>query len=132
MRNAPLILLLIVIGAAAVWWNITRSRALLNRWAEDSGCEILESHYRVFRKGPFFWTSSKGQTVYYVTIRDPQGYQRSGWARCGRRWWGRWSNETQARRENRLISTPGTRDEVGGSERGHPVRVLPRGVSDHL
>jgi hypothetical protein len=100
MKNIPVILLFVVIGVVALWWDITRSRALLNRWAADSGFQIIESHYRVFRKGPFFWTSSRGQTVYFVTIRDRQGYQRSGWVRCGSWWWGLWSTETQVRWEN--------------------------------
>ena len=102
MNNVPLLLLFAVIIAVALWWNFSRSRALLRQWAQENGYEILESHYRVFRKGPFFWTSSRGQTVYYVKTRDRQGYLRSGWVRCGSWWWGLWSDQTEVRWENQI------------------------------
>jgi hypothetical protein len=64
-------------------WHFSRSRSVLEQWADQSGFEILHSEYRNFARGPYFWTTSKGQTVYYVTVRDNRGHVRTGWVRCG-------------------------------------------------
>jgi hypothetical protein len=80
-----------------LFWQFSRSRSLLQDWAAQNGFEILKSEFRFFRRGPFFWTSSKGQTIYYVTVRDAQGSVRSGWVRCGGWWLGLWSNKTEVR-----------------------------------
>jgi hypothetical protein len=101
MNNVATILILVV-AAYALWWNFSRSQALLQKWAQENGYQILRSEYRVFRRGPFFWTSSKGQTVYYVETRDRLGVPRSGWVRCGSWWWGLWSDETEVRWENQI------------------------------
>jgi hypothetical protein len=73
----------ILLAVGSLLWHFRRSRSLLDQWAEQNGLEILESDYRNFFKGPFFWTSSKGQTVYHVKVRDQEGKVRSGWVRCG-------------------------------------------------
>jgi hypothetical protein len=39
--------------------------------------------YRSLRRGPFWWRTSEGQTVYYVTIRDGRNNLRHAWIRCG-------------------------------------------------
>ncbi len=93
-------LLVFVVIAAALWWSFSRSRSLLKQWADENDYEILDSEYRIFRKGPFFWTSSRGQTVYYVKTRDKQGNMRSGWVRCGSWWWGLLADETEVRWED--------------------------------
>jgi hypothetical protein len=77
-----------VLGAATfvallLWWRFSRSSSLLEQWAEQNGYRIITQQYRYFFKGPFFWTTSEGQTVYYVTIEDGQGHRRSGFVRCG-------------------------------------------------
>ena len=77
-----------------------RSRSLLQSWAMDNGYKIVQSEFRFFRKGPFFWTSSKAQTVYYVTVRADQGETRSGWVRCGGWWFGLMSSKTEVRCAN--------------------------------
>jgi hypothetical protein len=66
-----------------LWWTFSRSASLLENWAEKNGYQIISREYRHVFKGPFFWTSSRGQTVYRITVEDGQGNQRSGWARCG-------------------------------------------------
>jgi hypothetical protein len=87
----------ITLAGWACYWNISRSRTLLRGWAAQNGFEILHSEFRFFRRGPFFWTTSKGQTVYYVRVRDAEGQTRSGWVRCGSWWLGLCSNKTEAR-----------------------------------
>ena len=59
-------------------FHFTRSDSLLRGWAEQNGFRIVREEYRWFSKGPFFWTSSRGQTVYYVTVEDKDGVRRSG------------------------------------------------------
>jgi hypothetical protein len=86
-----------VIAAGILAWHISRSRTILEQWAQDMNYTILESDFRIFRRGPFFWTTSRGQTVYYVTIRDRQGMKRSGWVRCGGWWTGLFSNKAEVR-----------------------------------
>jgi hypothetical protein len=66
-----------------LWWHFSRSGSLLQRWAEGNGYRLVRQEYRHLFKGPFFWTSSRGQTVYYVTVEDREGKRRSGWVRCG-------------------------------------------------
>ena len=95
-------ILILLFAALAHWYNLTRSRAMMRRWASENGYEILESQYRVFRRGPFFWSSSKAQTVFYVKTRDRLGYMRSGWVRCGSWWWGLWSNQVEVRWDNQI------------------------------
>ena len=70
-----------VIGSIA--WHLSRSRSVLEYWANENGFQIVHSEYRTLFRGPFFWTTSRGQTIYYVTVRDGRGTERSGWVRCG-------------------------------------------------
>jgi hypothetical protein len=75
---------LAVFAGLALWWQFSRSRSLLEQWAERNGYHILSRRYRSFFKGPFFWTSSRGQAVYHVTVEEKEGgRRRSGWVRCG-------------------------------------------------
>lgn len=67
-------------------WHFGRSKSLLEQWAAQIGYRLIRQEYRNLFKGPFFWTSTKGQTVYYVTVEDAAGNRRSGWVRCGG-WW---------------------------------------------
>jgi hypothetical protein len=84
----PLLPILLIAGVAAfgglmLWWHFSRSASLLDRWAERNGYRVLDREYRSFFKGPFFWTTSEGQTVYHVTVEDKEGRRRTGWVRCG-------------------------------------------------
>ena len=77
--------------------SIPELERLLDRWAERTGYRIIDADYRNVFRGPFFWTTSKGQTVYRVTIQDENGRTRSGWVRCGGWWFGLWSDHVEAR-----------------------------------
>jgi hypothetical protein len=74
---------IIVVLVGSIAWHFGRSKSILQQWADKNGYRILQQEYRNFFKGPFFWTSSKGQTVYYVTVSDSAGKVRKGWVRCG-------------------------------------------------
>jgi hypothetical protein len=97
MDNAFFIVIAVVLGIAALAWHVSRSRSLLDQWASENGYMILHSEYRYLFKGPFFWTSSKGQTVYYVKVQDRDGNVRTGWVRCGGWWLGLMSDKTEVR-----------------------------------
>ena len=83
-----------------LWWHFSRSASLLEQWAGKNGYRIVSSEYCYLRKGPFFWTSSRGQTVYYVTLEDVQGNQQHGWVRCGSWFFGLLSDNVEVRWED--------------------------------
>ncbi|WP_165231969.1 hypothetical protein [Aquisphaera insulae] len=87
--------------AGTIAWHFRRSRQILDRWADRNGYEILEAEYRHFFKGPFFWRSSKDQTVYRVTVRDKTGIHK-GWVRCGGWWFGIMTDKAEARWDDPL------------------------------
>ena len=86
-----------VIVVLGLMWHFGRSNSLLQQWAADNEYRILRQEYRTFFKGPFFWSSTKGQTVYYVVVEDSDGNKRSGWLRCGGSWFGLLSDHTEVR-----------------------------------
>lgn len=86
-----------VVAVASMAWHLNRSRNILQQWADKNGYQLIEAKYAYFFKGPFFWTSSKNQSVYRVQVRDETGGIRNGWVRCGSWLWGDWSNQTQVR-----------------------------------
>jgi hypothetical protein len=77
------LLLAPVVFAAAIYWQLKRSRAILDKWAGDNNVQIVKSRYR-FLKGPFPWPSSQFKDVFFVNVRDLRdGSCRSGWVGCG-------------------------------------------------
>ena len=72
-----------VFGIAMMFWHFSRSKAILEDWARENGYTILSRERRYFARGPFFWTTSKGQDVYYVQVRTSDGHTRSGYVKCG-------------------------------------------------
>jgi hypothetical protein len=85
------------LAAAMVNWHYSRARKVLRDWAETNGYVILSSEVRWFRRGPFWWSTSKGQEVYYVTIRTSHGQVRRGWVRCGNWFFGLLLNDAAVR-----------------------------------
>jgi hypothetical protein len=81
----------------SLWWHFGRSSSLLHQWAEQNGYRIVRQEYRTFFRGPFFWSSSKGQTVYHVVVEDSAGNRRSGYVRCGGWWLGLLSDRVEVR-----------------------------------
>jgi hypothetical protein len=95
-----LVLTMIGIAGFTLAWQSSRSQSLMTHWAAQHGYQILHYEYRTFRRGPFFWTTSKGQTVYYVEVLDTQGKRRNGWLRCGGRFLGLMSEQVEVRWES--------------------------------
>src|SRR5262245_39787890 len=77
------IVVMLILAAVGLVWHSRRSRTLLERWAARHGYRIIEADYRNFFRCPFFWTTSKSQTVYRVTVEIKAGVVRGGWVRCG-------------------------------------------------
>ena len=77
------VLLVIGIAIALAAWHYTRSTEMLKAWAQSKGLTLINSKRRFLRRGSFFWTTSKGQEVFYVTVRDAHGNRRSGYVRVG-------------------------------------------------
>ena len=79
----PVAIGLLAVVGLSVAWHYGRSSALLEGWAQRHGYRIVAKEYRTFFRGPFFWTTGKGQTVYYVTVEDQHGQLHNGFVRCG-------------------------------------------------
>jgi hypothetical protein len=73
-------------------FHYSRARSILDQWAEENGYEIVSSEHRLMG-GRFWWRKSRGQEVYYVTIRMSDGQIRRGWVRCGGWFLGTLSNQ---------------------------------------
>lgn len=107
METALLCVAFAVFAVVLFVWHFARSNSLLHEWAKRHHYGILRQEYRWFFKGPFFWTSSRGQTVYYVVVEDRHGNQGQGWVRCGGWFLGLLSDEVEVRWENKPIESAG-------------------------
>ena len=92
-----IIFLAACLGAFSISWHFSRSRRMLNDWAARNGFELMSCEYCWLWRGPFFFRSSKGQAVYRILVRDAQGRQRSGYARCGGWLWGLLTDQVNVR-----------------------------------
>ena len=78
-----LIFAVVILAIVAFTWHRSRSQSMLEQWAKENGLRILSSERRFWRRGPYFWGTSKGQDVYYVVVEDAAGQTRSGYVRVG-------------------------------------------------
>lgn len=98
MTWLALLIAFAVVGTiASIAWHLSKSASLLQRWADDNGFRILRSEYRNFVRGPYFWTTTRGQTGYRVSVEDKAGTVRGGWVRCGSWWLGLLSDRVEVR-----------------------------------
>jgi hypothetical protein len=115
MDPKPLFALLAVLIAVVLGfhWHFARSAAILNKWADENGFEILERSYRHFFRGPFFFRTTEHQAVYRVTVRDEESNVRTGWVACGSWWWGLCSDQAKVRWDvNSQATAPPLRDQL--------------------
>jgi hypothetical protein len=107
----PVFLVAVIAIVILAWvWHFSRARSILQKWADDNSYPLLQTEYCWFRRGPFFWTTSRDQAVYYVTVLDQQGHERRGWVRCGSWFFGMFSNQADVRWEERADPTGGHRE----------------------
>src|SRR5262249_4474744 len=78
----PLFAFMLLLIALALLWPSWGSRRVLDGWAERDGYRILDADYRNCCRGPYFWTTAKGQDDYRVAV-EVEGSVRRGWVRCG-------------------------------------------------
>jgi hypothetical protein len=98
-----------------------KADAMLQKWADAHQYQILNKQLKLFRRGPFFWTTSKNQVIYRVALQDTQGNVREAWARCGGFWMGllsdkvdvRWDGPAPQPVEIRYIDSEPRRELVG-------------------
>jgi hypothetical protein len=76
-----------------------RSSELIDRWAEAHGYRVVDTESRMIARGPYFFTTSKSQTVYYVTFADADGRERRAYVRCGSWLGGLWSDKVDVKWE---------------------------------
>jgi hypothetical protein len=58
-------------------------RSVLEQWASSKRFEILHFERCFFCGGFRWWTTSQKQIVFFVTVRDNAGHERSCWVRFG-------------------------------------------------
>jgi hypothetical protein len=80
-----------------IGWHLTRSRFILEQWAEQNGFTIVSTERRLFRRGPFLFKTGDNQEVYYVRITNHEGRQKTGYVRCGSFWLGVLSDKAEVR-----------------------------------
>jgi hypothetical protein len=80
-----LIVAILVIAAfiALNWLFEAKAQSIFQKWVTEQGYTVLRFE-RAFLSGAFsFWTTSRGQVVYFITVRDNQGMERNACVRCG-------------------------------------------------
>ena len=97
MRRELIVILVCIFIGVIIVAIFSRARHILESWATENDYQILRSEIRWLRRGPFFWTTSKGQVVYYVSVRDREGVTRNGWVRCGSWWLGVFRYKSEVR-----------------------------------
>lgn len=78
-------------------WSLTRSQRMLDEWAAENHLKLVSARPCWINRGPFFWTTSKGQMVYRITVASESGEERTGWARCGGFWGGLFVDRVEVR-----------------------------------
>jgi hypothetical protein len=84
--HAAGIFLFVVIAAIAIAFSFMRfakANSVLEEWARENGYSLISAERKSLFRGPFFFTSSKSQLVYYISVEDAAGNRRSGYARVG-------------------------------------------------
>jgi hypothetical protein len=94
------VLFIATIVVASIVFHFSRSASLLDGWAEREGVRIVSQEKCWFFKGPFFWTTGKGQDVYYVTVEDRSGRTRTAYVRVGGLFLGMFSDNVEVRWES--------------------------------
>jgi hypothetical protein len=74
-----------------------RSNHILESWAARNDYRVLSSELRWIHRGPFFWTTSKNQIVYYVEVKTSDDTVKRGWVRCGGWWRGVFLDKAEVR-----------------------------------
>jgi hypothetical protein len=77
------LVLLIVIGMTVHNWHHDRAREIIDAWAGKEGYTLVSKRHRVRFISPFWFRTFRGQEVYYVVVRAPNGDEGEAFVRCG-------------------------------------------------
>jgi hypothetical protein len=116
---APVAIALII---AQLVWRSRRKKTILQNWAASQGFQLIEYEERRLARGPFFFTTAKGQSVFRIAVQYPDGATATGWAKLGTWAFGllsdavnvRW-DETKPEPPGFPVIMPGTPDEASPS-----------------
>ena len=95
-----LVVVFTVVATGSLVWHYSRSSSMLEEWASEQGYEVVSAERRFLRRGPFFFTTAKGQEVFYVTVMDGDGRTRHAYVRVGGFFLGLFSNNVDVRWED--------------------------------
>lgn len=122
------ILILVPVVIFGIAWGFRRGSDLLELWANANNVRILQKEYCWFLKGPFFWSSSRNQSVYRITVEDSEGQIRTGWAKCGGWFMGLWTSQVEVRWDKQQkgfpVVMPADQTSVRKEAPGFPV-IMP-------
>jgi hypothetical protein len=86
--TAAAIALLCAAATGAYWLQYARRRRTLFRWVNENDYRLVEySSAFLTEATPFFFTASKAQSIFRVSVITRDGKLREGWVRFGG-WWG--------------------------------------------
>jgi len=88
--NSTLLMLLVVaIAVYLSYRHVKNAKALLQDWAQASNLRILHSRMCSFMPWRMYFSTSKYQIVYKVSVYDETTHRiRGAWVRLGTRFWG--------------------------------------------
>ena len=89
------VIYLVFAFGALYWWQHSRARKVVHRWAKAGAMEIVSAERRYLRAGPFTFNYSREQVVFRVIVKDQEGVQRAGWICVGGGLRGVWSDKTK-------------------------------------
>jgi len=70
-----------VVAVTLLWQCDVRWREILSLWLQKNDYRLESAEYRVFRLGPFTWTSARGHAVFYIAVIRPDSVRKRGWIR---------------------------------------------------
>ena len=92
------LIITLLIAVVNIAQRPAKSEAMIRAWAAENGYEILDMAEAQFTgRGDFFWSTSRGQTVYKILVVDADGRQRRGRIRCGHWFLGLSNPQTEVR-----------------------------------
>ena len=120
-RDGAIILLVICLPlvVASLCFHTWRSDALLDRFVKERGYRLIRKERRTLFRGPFFFSTGRGQEVYYITVEDREGQLLCGYVRCGGAIFGMFSDNLEV-----IWDKPKPRYPSRPEPRGFPVIPL--------
>jgi hypothetical protein len=101
VRSLGIAVMVITLVVGFHVFHSNRGLAILKKWVARNGFQLLD-YRRPFYSGGFSpFSTSRGQVVYSVKVRDASGDERTGWVRCGSFFGGvLFSDEAEVKWEN--------------------------------